>query len=657
MAPAAPDNGPPRNADDKALRDIAARYRSILDTANEGIWILDRNLQISYVNRRMAEMLGHHAHEMIGRTPYDFMHEADRRDAEQYLERRRRGISEQVDFRYQKKDGSTLWAIVCSTPTFDDDGHFDGVLAMLTDITERKLTEQKLWASNQTLQAVIKACPLAINIIDPLGNVILWNDASARIFGWSEAEVVGRPLPTVPGDRIDEFRAIIAGVLAGENCAALEVRRQHKDGALLDIQLWTTPLHDAGGKIMGILAILADITEQNRLQREFLHAQKMEAVGRLAGGVAHDFNNLLTVISGYSELLLASLPGADPLRDIIVDMQKAEDRAIGLTRQLLTFSRKQVFEPKVVDLNAIVANMDKMLRRLIGEDIQLITEWNPEIGRVKVDPGQIEQIILNLAVNARDAMPHGGKLTLSTDNVELDAEFAARHRVRPGPFTRLAIADTGCGMDADTLLHIYEPFFTTKEAGKGTGLGLATIYGIVQQTGGLIQVTSQPEAGTQFEVYFPRVEAPANQETVHVTAPPAVRGREVVLLVEDEDVLRDFVRKALERAGFQVLEASHGLDALRLVEQDKKPIDILLSDVILPHMNGPEVYQRLQVELPALKVLYMTGYMSDVIEPLGIRDGDSLVLHKPFLTTDLLKKVREVLDGLGVPAKSTHGPR
>ncbi|GIW81290.1 MAG: hypothetical protein KatS3mg105_3097 [Gemmatales bacterium] len=631
---------------DPTLNEIKARYEIILNAANEGIWILDADLKISFVNQRMCSMLGYAADELLGRSPMDFVHESDRPHIQELLERRRRGLAEQFDFRYRRKDGSTLWAIVSSNPLLNAEGKFHGALAMFTDITQRKLAEEKLWSANQTLQAVVQCSPLAINIIDCEGRVLMWNPASERIFGWTAQEVVGKRLPTIPDDKRDEFETMLSEVRQGKNYSAMEVMRLRRDGSLIDVNLWTTPLRDESGAIIGIMAIIADVTEHKRLRREFLHAQKMEAIGRLAGGVAHDFNNLLTVISGYSDLLLATLPADDPTVDLIRDMKKAEERAISLTRQLLSLSRKQIVEPRVVDLNAVVANMDKMLRRLIGEHIELITEWNPAVGRVKIDPAQLEQIILNLAVNARDAMPKGGKLTITTENTELDEEFTSRHPgLTPGEYVCLVFHDTGCGMDAETLAHIFEPFFTTKDAEKGTGLGLATIYAIVKQNRGHIQVASIPGQGSLFEIFLPRVDESPDVIPQRKVESLQAKFNEVILIVEDEDLLRDYIRKALKRRGFSVLEARNGYDAIRLLKEHTGPVHLVLSDVVMPRLSGPAMYRQLQRLRPELKVVYMSGYITESVSDLGLDGPDVQLLRKPFIMDDLLRKVREVLDG------------
>ncbi len=385
--------------------------------------------------------------------------------------------------------------------------------------------------------------------------------------------------------------------------------------------------------------------ELSQAQDQLRQAQKMEAVGRLAGGVAHDFNNLLTAIMGYSDLLMSGLAEGDPRRGDLEQIKHAADRAASLTRQLLAFSRRQVLQPRVLDLNAVVGSIEKMLQRLIGEDIDLVTVLDPALGRVKADPGQLEQILMNLAVNARDAMPQGGKLTIETTNVELDGAYAGQHvAVRPGSYVMMAVSDTGCGMDAETRSHLFEPFFTTKEVGKGTGLGLATVYGIVKQSGGSIWAYSEPGRGATFKIYLPRFEESAGAQVV--VAPPAksVGGSETILLVEDDEAVRSLAGDVLQRHGYTVLEARHGAEALVISERHAGPIALMLTDVVMPGKRGHEVAGQLAAGRPDMKVLYMSGYTDNGIVHQGVLDAGMAFLAKPFTPSALARKVREVLD-------------
>jgi CheY-like chemotaxis protein len=370
----------------------------------------------------------------------------------------------------------------------------------------------------------------------------------------------------------------------------------------------------------------------------------MEAVGRLAGGIAHDFNNLLTTILGYSHLILGNFKPDDPQRLDVEEIRTAGERAAALTKQLLAFSRKQVIEPKVLEVNAVVANLDKMLRRLIGEDIQLQTELG-STGHIKADPGQLEQVIMNIVVNARDAMPRGGRLTIRTGSAVFDEAFVRQHLgARLGRYASIVVADTGCGMDEITRLRIFEPFFTTKEPSKGTGLGMATVYGIVKQSEGYIWVDSQPGKGTEISIYFPRVQEEKLPDNTAETAPPIPRGSEIVLLVEDEDAVRSLVRGLLRSRGYTVLEASNAPEAVRISNDFVGPIHILLTDVVMPEVSGRELADQLRQLRPEMRLLYMSGYTEDTIVHHGVMTSDAGFLQKPFTPDLLLRKVREMLD-------------
>ncbi len=435
-----------------------------------------------------------------------------------------------------------------------------------------------------------------------------------------------------------------------------ECRFQRPDGVVTWVFTQALAEKTKDGEIIGYVGTITDITERKQAEEalrqseeQLRQAQKMEAVGRLAGGVAHDFNNLLMVMRGYGELLLNQLDANDPLRRNAEEIQKAAERATALTQQLLAFSRKQVLQPKVLDLNAVVTEVEKMLRRLIGEDIELTAVLDLALGRVKADPGQIEQIILNLAVNARDAMPQGGRLTLKTANVTLDQAYVRQHLgATPGPYVLLAVSDTGVGMDAETRSHIFEPFFTTKGAGKGTGLGLSTVYGIVKQSGGTIWVESAPGRGTTFEIYLPLVEeATANGELHPALPPPTPGGTETILVVEDEMSVRKLAAEFLGSNGYRVLEAQDGAEALQVCEEHRAPIHLLLTDVVMPGMSGRELAVRLVGARPEMKVIYVSGYTDDAIVQHGVREEGTVFLQKPFSLDALARTVREALDSKG----------
>jgi PAS domain S-box-containing protein len=522
----------------------------------------------------------------------------------------------------------------------------DRVLVSILDFTDRVNAEEALREANEKLRALFDASPVAITVLDPQRRVLEWSRGAERIFGWTPAEVLGGPLPIVPEEKQQEFQSLAGRILGGESVGGLELRRQRKDGSPADITLSAAPLYAADGAVAGLVAAISDVTEQKLLQTQLRQAQKMEAVGRLAGGIAHDFNNLLGVIKGYSEIAVGKLPAEDPLRRPLGEIQRAADRAAALTRQLLAFSRQQVLEPRVVNLNDSVETLRGMLARLLPENIEMSAQLEPKLDSVQVDPGQLEQVIMNLALNARDAMPQGGRLTLETRNVELDETYSRTHlSAPPGPYVLLAVSDTGIGMDAETLAQVFEPFFTTKEQGKGTGLGLATVYGIVKQSGGYIWAYSEPGRGSTFKVYLPRVE---EKPQAQISAPaPAVlpRGTETVLVVEDEEGLRRLAREFLETCGYKVHDARDGVEALEIVQRNSETIHLLLTDVILPRLSGRDLAVQLERLRPQVKVLYMSGYTDRAVLQNGTLEPGLAFLQKPFSLRTLAVKVREVLDG------------
>lgn len=501
-----------------------------------------------------------------------------------------------------------------------------------------------LWTGQNLLPGLLQAIPLAIIGLDREGRVTLWNAATERMFLWPASECLGKPLPIVPADEQEAYRQAVDVELTGQQRVGVELRRLRKDGVTLHVQMWTTPVRNHDGHVIGVLGIFSDITERKRLEDRLRHAQKMEAIGRLAGGVAHDFNNVLTAISGYSDLLFESLEGGDPRRTYADEISRAADRASTLTRQLLAYSRQQVLAAQVLDLGAVVRGMEHMVRRLIGEDIELVVELDPHLRKVKADPGQLEQVILNLAVNARDAMPQGGRLTIQASNTELDEAYAWLHvDVQPGAYVCLAVGDSGCGMTEEVRSRLFEPFFTTKELGKGTGLGLSTVYGIVKQSEGHIDVTSVLGGGSLFKVYLPQVMEPAKQARPTMPMLPAL-GSETVLLVEDDEAVRTLARTVLRRHGYTVLEAEDGQQALELAAAQGESVQLLVSDVIMPHMNGHQLCQALRQRWPGLKVLFMSGY-----DEGAVTEPAAAFLQKPFTPEAFAHKVRALLDQAPVP--------
>jgi PAS domain S-box-containing protein len=474
------------------------------------------------------------------------------------------------------------------------------------------------------------------------------NEAAVRHYGFSREEFLKMTLLDIrPAEDIPALRENVA--LAPRFDEGRIWRHRKKDGTIIHVEIRAHAFEL--GKRPVRLVLANDVTERVRAEEalkkteeQLRHAQKMDAVGRLAGGVAHDFNNLLSVVLSYAELLLADLKPLEPMREEVDQIRKAAQRAADLTRQLLTFSRHQVVEPKVIDLNDILVTMDKMLQRIIGKDVEMLLLCDRSLGRVRADPGSIEQVIMNLAVNARDAMPTGGKLTMETSNVMIDGESAREHLgTSPGPHVMLAVSDTGIGMDRATQSRIFEPFFTTKDMGKGTGLGLSTVFGIVQQSGGSIWVYSEPGKGTSFKVYFPRVDE-ALDEVRAQQRPKTLRGSETVLLVEDDEQVRAVAGGILRRNGYRVFDAKNGGEAMLFCETHPDPIHLLISDVIMPHMSGPELARRLVAARPEMAVLCMSGYTDDSVIRHGVMDSDIAYLQKPITPETLTRKVREVLD-------------
>ena len=519
-------------------------------------------------------------------------------------------------------------------------------LEMRQSRAERATAEAALRANEQRFRALVEHSWDAIALFAPDGSILYGSPATTRILGYELDEFVRfNALDLIhPDDRDAVVGRLTESMANPRGRVDVVARVRHKDGSWRYLEgVFTNLLDDPS--VAAIVNNYRDATERRSLEQQVIQAQKMEAVGRLAGGVAHDFNNILTAIGGYTDLLLADLAPDDPRREDVDEIHRAADRAAALTQQLLAFSRRQVLQPKVIDLNALVQNVEKLLRRLLGEDVILAAALAPDVGRVRADPGQIEQVIVNLAVNARDAMPGGGRLTIETRNVELDAVYAAEHRtVVPGPYVSIAISDTGTGMSPEVQAHMFEPFFTTKEVGKGTGLGLATVYGIVKQSGGSIWVYSELGHGTTMKVYLPRVDDPA--DLLRKAAPAdlaSLRGTETILLVEDEPAVRAVARQVLTRQGYTVLEAHDGQAALAMVDATRPTIDLVLTDLVMPGMSGRNLADQLVRRFPDVRVLYMSGYTDDAIVRHGMLGTGLAYLQKPFRPAALVQKVWEVL--------------
>jgi PAS domain S-box-containing protein len=516
---------------------------------------------------------------------------------------------------------------------------------LTAEIAERRKAEETLRASEYRYRELFDGAKDLIYVHDLNGNFVSINKAALQITGYTADEALKMNISQlVAPEDLDTVHTMVARNLGGDANATYDLAIVTKEGRRLMLEV-STHLVYRNGIPVAVQGIARDITERRRLEEQFLQSQKMEAVGRLAGGVAHDFNNLLTVIGAYSQMISDSLPDDQRLRGYAQEILWAAERAGTLTNRLLAFSRRQVVQPRIVDLNGLIVTLDNMLRRLIGEDIELKIVLEPGAGAVKADPNHLEQVIMNLAVNARDAMRTGGSLSIRTSRADLGPPAEGSPDLPPGSYIALEVIDTGAGMTPEVLAHIFEPFFTTKEAGKGTGLGLSTVYGIVKQCGGDITVRSSPGQGAHFTLYFPRAgsqDSPPAEPAPAVTLPAA--DRELILLVEDEYGVRKLVRKMLMQQGYRVIEASSGEEALRLAGQHDGSIHLLLSDIVMPNMSGRELAQRLCAGRPELKVLYMTGYTEDAIVQHGVLEPGVAVLNKPFLSDSLGRKIREVLD-------------
>lgn len=630
-----------------ALRESEEHYRLLFEHNPLPMWVYDRStLRFLAVNEAAVEEYGYSRREFLQMTIRDIRPAEDLAAFLDTISKPYKGLSKFGVWRHRRKNGSILFAEITS-----HDFNFRGTeadLVLAHDVTERVRNEELLRQSEERFSKAFHFSPLATTLSTRVeGRYIDANDAFLRLLNYDSKDLVGHTVAELgiwvdPEARNNLMRLIESQGRADRLKAQFrsrsgEVKQVHLSAQLIDLDGQPNPC---------LLAVMEDVTAAERLERQFRQAQRMEAVGRLAGGIAHDFNNILGVILGYGDLLGDRFQ-TDPLAEHqIEEIKKAASRAASLTRQLLAFSRQQVLRPRVINVNAVVQDVTSMLHRMIGEDVQLTVHTREGVGNVSADPTQIEQILMNLAVNGRDAMPEGGKLTIETSNAELDETYVGQHPgARTGSYVMISVSDSGWGIDPKVMPHIFEPFFTTKAVGQGTGLGLSTVYGAVKQSGGYIWVYSEPGRGTTFKIYLPRVDAPAQEEPSVEKVAPALAGTETILVVEDDEVLRQMTGDILKRSGYSIIEAPDPATAVRVAKSDLQRLDLLLTDWVMPQMSGWDLAQELTRLKADLRVLYMSGYSND----LTFRSGNASIselsfLEKPFTRNSLLQAVRRLLD-------------
>ncbi len=628
---------------EEALYTSELSYRRLFEAAKDGILILDVDTgRINDVNPYLFKLLGFSRNEMLGKTVGELSPFKDIESNKVMLERLQKdGYVRYEDLPLETRDGRKI-AVEFVSNVYQV-GDCNVIQCNVRDITERKAAEKE----RSRLAAIIEYSSDAIVTKTSNGIVIGWNQGAEQQYGYSAEEMIGRCISILfPADHQEEYLQIMKKVRNGEAVPSFETVRRRKDGTLINVTVGITPIEAHIGEFLTVTRHSNDITRIKKLEAQFIEAQKMEVIGHLVSGVAHDFNNILAIIMGYSEVALGKLDPGHALRFDLVTIESAAERAVGLIRQLLIFSRKQTVQPVVLDINVVLNDLDKILLRLIDENIEMKIVPGKPIGRVKADSGHIGQLLMNLVVNSRDAMPNGGKLTIATNNAALDENFAHTHPgVIPGDYVMLSVSDTGTGMTDEVKAHLFEPFFTTKPKGKGTGLGLATCRTVVLQSGGHIGVESVLGLGTTFRIYLPRVEQALEVVARPVKSGPLQRGTETLMVVEDDPSLRQLARRVLEAEGYEVLAASNGQDALRAARHHKgSPIRLVVTDVIMPQMGGKVMAEWLKTTNPSLKILFTSGYTDDSFTQNGVLEPGVEFLPKPYTPTTLIWKVREMLD-------------
>jgi len=629
-----------RKQAEEALRHSEEKYRNVVERASDGIIVIQDGL-LAYVNSRVADMAKCSVHEMIGSSFSRFIYPSEVQRVVSIYQRR-----------MKKANGPSTYETVLMDTTGDPIDvelnagviTFEGKqadLVFVRDITPRKKYEtdraRLVLAIEQTADAVI--------ITDTKGTILYVNPAFERITGYDRSEVLGKDPSVLKSNEQDPqaFRDMWSALETGKMWRG-RLQNKKRDESIVTCDIIITPTRDDNNAIIGFVSVMRDVTRELQIEEQYLQAQKMESIGRLAGGIAHDFNNIMTAILGFGTMILDQVGDNHNLRHAVEQIVSAGERATNLTRQLLTFSRKQITEVRTLDVNAVIIEMYQLLRRALGEDVELITELEDDVGSIRADAGLIQQVVMNLAINAKDAMPRGGTLTIRTKSAAINEAFCREHaQLNPGRYILLSIRDTGFGMSKDVIEHVFEPFYTTKPKGKGTGLGLATVYGVVQQCNGHIEIESEAGQGTTIKIWLPVISA--EDDTLPVELEERVdRGNETLLVVEDEELVRDLTLRILRSLGYQVLEACNGLEGLEIYRKSEKPIDLVLTDVVMPRMGGPEMVENLMKENADIKVLYTSGFTEIAVVEQGKPIAENRLIQKPYSRELLAEKIRWMLD-------------